>query len=423
MTTTTDEVDGAELTEFEAIEVQQVKGVGKGANGFPHLLMKGVAEPAVKGARDCKGCGKTYDADSKAGNCENCGDKLPDAPAAAKSAPADAGATPGSTAKTPPGWLDELTKAMSGGKVDEAPDIALGQQVMKLLGQAISNEADELGAGNYGEAHDVGMLKRAAEIVSCWISREQAVAAGQDPDANCGCCNYCSGIGCGCCDSCGMGSVMCAAADPADPEGDYAYLDVAKDTRTFTAAERKNHAANGEALPDGSYPIPDKDALRRAAILARSGHGDVKAAKKLIAKRAKALGVPNPLDDDADDTSDTSKAAVAGSGATVQDDQQGTGGQIAKAVDDAVTKATAPLEKLRSELESVLAKVKATPQPGGPVLSANVRAIHGTDDGNDWAAKSAYYREMAETVTDRVSADGYRKLAREADEKAKAPAS
>jgi hypothetical protein len=36
----------------------------------------------------------------------------------------------------------------------------------------------------------------------------------------------------------------------------------------------------------------------------------------------------------------------------------------------------------------------------------------------DWAAKAAYYREMAEQVTDRPTADGYRKLARDAESKA-----
>lgn len=68
-----------------------------------------------------------------------------------------------------------------------------------------------------------------------------------------------------------------------------------KKARTFTAEQRREHAAAGNALPDGSYPIPDKDALRRAAILARSKHGNWKAAARLIARRARELGVPNPM--------------------------------------------------------------------------------------------------------------------------------
>lgn len=68
-----------------------------------------------------------------------------------------------------------------------------------------------------------------------------------------------------------------------------------KGHRKFSAEQRRRHAAQGNALPDGSYPIPDADALRRAAILARSKHGNWKAARRLIARRARELGVPNPL--------------------------------------------------------------------------------------------------------------------------------
>ena len=72
--------------------------------------------------------------------------------------------------------------------------------------------------------------------------------------------------------------------------------DAAKASREFSTERREELASQSNALPDGSYPIPDADALRRAAILARSKHGNWKAARKLIARRAReALGVPNPL--------------------------------------------------------------------------------------------------------------------------------
>ncbi len=74
-----------------------------------------------------------------------------------------------------------------------------------------------------------------------------------------------------------------------------------KDHREFSAEQRRHHASAGNALPDGSYPIPDTDALRRAAILARSGHGNAEAAKRLIARRARELGVGNPLDSSSDE--------------------------------------------------------------------------------------------------------------------------
>jgi len=62
-----------------------------------------------------------------------------------------------------------------------------------------------------------------------------------------------------------------------------------------SAKNRKNLAAQGKALPNNSYPIEDTEDLKNAATLARSGHGDVGAAKRLIARRAKQLGTKNPL--------------------------------------------------------------------------------------------------------------------------------
>lgn len=58
-----------------------------------------------------------------------------------------------------------------------------------------------------------------------------------------------------------------------------------------SAEERRQSAAKGQALPDGSYPIPDKKHLHSAAVLAASGHGNVSAAMRLIRKRARELGV------------------------------------------------------------------------------------------------------------------------------------
>jgi hypothetical protein len=58
-----------------------------------------------------------------------------------------------------------------------------------------------------------------------------------------------------------------------------------------SASDRRSLAAKGWALKDGSFPIPDKKHLHSAAVLAASGHGNVSAAKALIRKRARELGV------------------------------------------------------------------------------------------------------------------------------------
>lgn len=70
-------------------------------------------------------------------------------------------------------------------------------------------------------------------------------------------------------------------------------MDIQK--KFHSASNRRKLAAEHNALPNESYPIADTTDLHNAAILARSGHGDVGAAKKLIARRAKELGVANPL--------------------------------------------------------------------------------------------------------------------------------
>jgi hypothetical protein len=62
------------------------------------------------------------------------------------------------------------------------------------------------------------------------------------------------------------------------------YLDV-------TQAERDKAKSNNNSLPDGSYPINNVKQLNSAAILAASKHGDYEAAKRLIRRRAKELGV------------------------------------------------------------------------------------------------------------------------------------
>jgi hypothetical protein len=65
--------------------------------------------------------------------------------------------------------------------------------------------------------------------------------------------------------------------------------------RDIGRRERMAYAMKGWSLKDGSYPIPDEEHLRSAIVLAQSGHGDVEAAKRLIKKRAKELGVESLL--------------------------------------------------------------------------------------------------------------------------------
>lgn len=79
-----------------------------------------------------------------------------------------------------------------------------------------------------------------------------------------------------------------------------------------TAEGRKKAAGKGHALPDGSYPIEDKKHLHSAAVLASSGHGNASAAKALIRKRARELGVDvNSLPGFGGSDKDNEKAAAS----------------------------------------------------------------------------------------------------------------
>jgi hypothetical protein len=66
--------------------------------------------------------------------------------------------------------------------------------------------------------------------------------------------------------------------------------------RQFSSETRDKLAKRNVAMPDGSFPIPDKDALRRA-IQSIGRAKDPAAAKRHIVKRAKALGATDMLPD------------------------------------------------------------------------------------------------------------------------------
>src|SRR6266581_269075 len=65
-------------------------------------------------------------------------------------------------------------------------------------------------------------------------------------------------------------------------------------SRFFSARQRRRYASQGAALPDGSFPIPDKDALRRAIRSVGRG-GSYTRAKRHIIKRAKGMGLISML--------------------------------------------------------------------------------------------------------------------------------
>ena len=79
-----------------------------------------------------------------------------------------------------------------------------------------------------------------------------------------------------------------------------------KAPREFSDTSREKMAGRGVAMPDGSYPIPDKDALRRA-IASFGGAKNKSATKRHIVKRARALGATDMLPDNWQKASEPTK--------------------------------------------------------------------------------------------------------------------
>lgn len=85
------------------------------------------------------------------------------------------------------------------------------------------------------------------------------------------------------------------ALDLLPAEWDLASITAA--SRFFSAEQRRKHASAGVALPDGSFPIPDRDALRRAIVRLNTTTKDKGRVRRHIVKRARALGAVNMLPD------------------------------------------------------------------------------------------------------------------------------
>lgn len=90
----------------------------------------------------------------------------------------------------------------------------------------------------------------------------------------------------------------------------------------YNAADRKDMANSGAAMPDGSYPIKDAEDLQNAIHAVGRGNADHDAIRKHIMDRAKALGLMSDIPDNwnADGSlKQQNSAQVAGERRDVQD--------------------------------------------------------------------------------------------------------
>lgn len=437
-----------ELTELVKIEPTRVDGVTNPANGFPILMMKSVASAPDAESQDpaadappaaevevevtSSGPDAAKSADTPAPDPDGIEDpggtgappltpqqRAEQALAAAKAAglpdaPQDAPAAPGPAAMaTPRALLDAeqrqralayVTKALAGDLKtlealkaaapdgdgnDEASDLDGAAQVLVLLARLICSEAEELATGDFREAIDISILLDMVNALRYFIGREEEQSAGSFAPA----------------DDCEQVLVAMSARDD----------DLLK--AKYTAEQLRQMLKDGKAFknPDGepSYPIGDKDDLDKAISAVGRGKGDHDAIRAYIIKRAKALGASDMIPDgwNADGSITAAKAAQvsAATPAQASADEE----QITKIVTKAVAEARKADEERIKALEADLAKVRATPIPGGPMLITPPR----TAQGDEHATKAAQYRATADRVKDPDARRGYLALAAEEDAK------
>lgn len=342
-------VNAEELTEIEVMDAERADGVVSGANGYPFLMLKSVVtQPTGYDEIPDDSIEEPVSADEDEDEDE-------------KEEPVNKGC----------GCCDQcsagVSKALNAqGGVDEKPDIAGAERVLQELARLIRSEADEMAVGNWDEQNDISLLTQAASLISYFRCCEMA---GDEDDG-------------------GMAKSEISL--------------VLK--RKVSTDERKRLASEGNALPDGSYPIENEEDLHNAAHLARTGHGDAAAAKRLIAKRAKELGVANPL------ASDAQKDAPANTETPAATEPQAD--EIAKAdlVKAAVTEAIKPLKDELELVKADVARVLELPIPGGPVQTVPA-AIRSQRTRDEQLAKAARFERMAEEVTEPDIRQHYQALA------------
>lgn len=270
----------------------------------------------------------------------------------------------------------DLTKA-----VDESSDIAGAWAAVGQICDLIISEATELKGGRMEEKYDIETLCRALCALECFLNREAMQQAG----------------------SYGPGD-----SDSDDLGGEVSYISLM--AKFVSAAQRRQYAKTGVAMSNGDFPIPDEGHLRSAVGRLANYKGDKAAARRHIIARARALGLKSGLESggSADGKPkkgkgmSKNKAAESGTETPAVD----TAG-IAEIVNKAVAEATGGLKAQLDAARADLAKVMASPIPGGPVLIKPTAT-----PANPSLDKAARYRAIAEQTTDPGVAAAYRAAAR-----------
>lgn len=297
--------------------------------------------------------------------------------------------------------LATLAKVNSGEivKYDEADDIAGAQKILAILCDLIISEATEMKAGRPEEYYDIQTLMQATQAVRSFL-RSETDQAGQGPDAPkpdgsdvAGSISY---------------AMLAASAEKVGLSAEQieALKAAMSDGKTIPAprkpADDVTKAAKPITMADGSYPILTQKDLDDAAGLAGSSNSHSKQEVQAHVRRAaSALGLSLP---DSYRKGKKSKTKAAHVDKAVGPGDNG----IAELIKSAVAEATAGQEATIKSLQAEIAKVKATPIPGGPVLA---NATRPTTKPNPALAEIASLRKQASAITDPQTARAYAELA------------
>ncbi len=273
---------------------------------------------------------------------------------------------------------DDGTMTLDG---DEQSDIDGAHEALAVIARLIMSEASELADGCWHEIDDIRSLISAACALYRFVCSEQAEYSGMDTDAG------------------------------GDADG-VTWIGLSADgqlltKRQFSAQQRRSAAQSGAAMPGGRYPIENTEDLGNAIRAVGRGSGDHAAIRRHIVARANALGATDQIPDNWN-ADGTTKAADPDLEKVDKTSTPDDGVVIAELVKAEVTKATKPLEERNKALEERLAKVLATPVPGGPVLIPTAPASRTNGETTD---KVARYRLMAEQASDPSVRAAYQALA------------
>jgi hypothetical protein len=263
--------DGDGITELEKFDPERVDGVGTPANGFPVLMMKGISEETTEAGPEA--------ADDAAEKARGGKKKMP--------REGEQG-FPGADAEKADGDPDEDDD--DSGDDGEEDDTAAKEAASRAAYEAARKEW--MGLEPVAKGAQTG-----TEFLQAQAAWKRWYAEGDEEGLN------------GTSDGYARWAAKQAAPEPedaadddggeADAEAMKAAVEVEESVykRKIDAETRRKLASEGKALPGNppSYPIENTEDLHNAAVLARSGHGNVAGAKRLIARRASELGVANPL--------------------------------------------------------------------------------------------------------------------------------